>query len=145
MNVDVFADKIKKYVSSKGGSERSMTSCKTIITEYGKYIHVEIVQPTQKTFINVSNEFSWEEIQTCIDVHLECELSRTCPRCSVTDQEKVFRVSCPKCACYWCNACYLKMIRQYYDVDILCPRCQFNINTHTCFMEKGEWNTRQNI
>ena len=40
---------------------------------------------------------------------------------------------------YWCNTCYVKMTRQFYDVDILCPRCHFNIDAHTCFIERGEW------
>lgn len=133
--MNVLSDKIKQYVSHKNLS----AVLETNITEHGKYLHVEILSPTQRITMNVSDEFSWEEIQTSIDVHLECELSRTCPLCSITDKEKVFRVSCPNCAHYWCNTCYLKMIRQFYDVDILCPRCHFNIDTHTCFIERGEW------
>ena len=131
--MNVLANKIKNYISHKN------SILKINITLYTTYLHIEIIQPTKKIILNISDEFSWEEIQTSLDVHLECELSRTCPRCSITDQEKVFRVSCPNCASYWCNTCYWKMLRQFYDVDILCPHCNYNINTHTCFMELGEW------
>lgn len=135
--MNVLADKIKNYLSHKN------PSLETIFTEYENHLHVEIIQPTKKISLNVSDKFSWEEIQTTIHVHLDCELSRTCPRCFVTDREKVFRVSCRNCAYYWCNTCYWKMIRHFYDVDIQCPRCRYILNTHTCFMELGEWNIRK--
>lgn len=114
------------------------------------YIQVEIFQPmlqdgeTKIVTMNISYDEPWEEIKSSIDAHLQKGVIRECPLCFVTDKDRIFRVSCKKCAFSWCNGCFRKMIyksqrfnhesRCLYNIDIQCPTCHSIVeNTH--FME----------
>ena len=107
------------------------------------YIQVEIFQPmlqeTKIVTMNISYDEPWEEIKSSIDAHLQCILSRECPLCFFTDKDKLFRVSCKKCASSWCNVCYRKMIykSQRFNHESRCYQCPtcHSIVENTHFME----------
>lgn len=132
-------DKIKNYIPYE-----------TRISEFKEshYIQVQISQPmnseTKYITMNISYDEPWEDIKSSIDAHLKCILTRDCPLCFVTDKDRLFRVSCKKCAFFWCNGCYRKMIyksqrynhesRCIYNIDMPCPFCH-SLVEYTHFME----------
>jgi len=104
---------------------------------HGNMIHLEIFQKDKTVFMNIYEQDEWADIKSSIDVHLSQVLTRQCPLCLITDTKKFMRISCPKCAFYWCNGCYMKMIRKKcFHEEISCPSCGDScIDKKTCFME----------
>lgn len=124
-------------------NETTMNELKNRIQNYIKYdstvrissfninIDIQIKKENKKISITIPIKYNWEEIINRIDIQLHNVLLSECPIC-LKQENRVYIVSCNKCANKWCNLCYVDMIRINIDnvnyESISCPFCRFSFS-----------------
>jgi hypothetical protein len=78
---------------------------------------------TDKAIITILECNIWDEIKRHIYAKMRSERQDECFICSNEIIQKC-RISCPKCASYWCLDCYISIFRTNKGV-IKCPFCRF--------------------
>ena len=111
-NIFPIIKKIKEYVPNE-----QMQFRKHEYTE-----NLEILFIDKKAIMTVLQNNTWDEIKRHIDTKINDNKTNECFICSAQEIQK--RVSCPKCAFYWCIDCYINIFRTNKGI-IKCPFCRF--------------------
>ena len=83
---------------------------------------LQIIFTNKKAIMTVLESNTWDEIKRHIDAKISNEKNDECSICSTNKIQK--RVTCTKCASYWCVNCYINIFRANKGI-IKCPFCRF--------------------
>ena len=83
---------------------------------------VELVFHRIKAVLSILDTNTWDEIKRHIDAKLNSKNNNSCSIC--LGDMSVKKVSCPKCANYWCIQCYIDIFKVNRGI-IKCPYCRF--------------------
>ena len=109
--------KIKEYMPNE-----NITFRRHEITD-----NVEVV--FRQSVITILDTNTWDEIKRHIDAKLNMNKDIDCSICCEDMKNK--RVSCPKCANYWCIKCYINIYKINKGL-IKCPYCRFEYGEEQC-------------
>ena len=86
--------------------------------------NLQVIFTDKKAIMTILECNTWDEIKRHIDAKM-CSSKREteCSICATNEIQKR-RVSCPKCASYWCLNCYISIFRTNKGV-IKCPFCRY--------------------
>lgn len=90
--------------------------------------------PELKKTVTILKIYKWKEAKRILDKKMNSDDKNECEICYTQMIEN--KVSCPKCANYYCGECYINIYRENKGI-IICPFCRWKYGYKPSNIEEG--------